>query len=131
MQKLTLDTFLTGTADSEVRQYHVLEGLKHNYTEFTHNRLYPSLSELVDLHTALVNILNGMSDIDGRLPHELKEVDLEQGKLVYQTAGINDEDFLRAAELIMWALPKIEQAIDEGVNIYNFVDEQMQIKQVG
>lgn len=131
MHKLTLDTFLTGTADAELRQYHVLEGLKHNYTEFTHNRLYPSLAELVDLHTALVNILNGMSDIQGHLPHELKEVDLEQGKLVYQTAGINDEDFQRAAELITWALPRIEQAIDEGVNIYNFVDEHIQIEQVG
>lgn len=131
MHKLTLDTFLTGTDDAELRQYHVLEGLKHNYTEFTHNRLYPSLAELVDLHTALVNILNGMSDIQGHLPHELKEIDLEQGKLVYQAAGINDEDFLRAAELITWALPKIEQSIDEGVNIYNFVDEHIQIEQVG
>ncbi len=131
MHKLTLDTFLTGTADAEVRQYHVLEGLKHNYTEFTHNRLYPSLADLVDLHTALVNILNGMSDIQGRLPHELKEIDLEHGKLVYQTAGVNDEDFLRATELITWALPRIEQAIDEGVNIYNFVDEHIQIEQVG
>lgn len=131
MHKLTLDTFLTGTADAELRQYHVLEGLKHNYTEFTHNRLYPSLAELVDLHTALVNILNGMSDIQDHLPHELKEIDLEQGKLVYQTAGINDEDFQRAAELITWALPRIEQAIDEGINIYNFVDEHIQIEQVG
>ncbi len=131
MHKLTLDTFLTGTADAELRQYHVLEGLKHNYTEFTHNRLYPSLAELVDLHTSLVNILNGMSDIQGRLPHELKEIDLEHGKLVYQTAGVNDEDFLRATELITWALPRIEQAIDEGVSIYHFVDEHMQIEQVG
>ena len=131
MHKLTLDTFLTGTADAEVRQYHVLEGLKHNYTEFTHNRLYPSLAELVDLHTSLVNILNGMSDIQGRLPHELKEIDIEQGKLVYQTADVNDEDFLRATELITWALPRIEQAIDEGVSIYHFVDEHMQIEQVG
>jgi hypothetical protein len=131
MHKLTLDTFLTGTADAELRQYHVLEGLKHNYTEFMHNRLYPSLAELVELHTSLVNILNGMSDIQGHLPHELKEIDLEHGKLVYQTAGINDEDFQRAAELITWALPRIEQAIDEGINIYNFVDEHIQIEQVG
>ena len=131
MHKLTLDTFLTGSSDAEIRQYHVLEGLKSNYAEFTHNRLYPSLSELVDLHTALVNILNGMSHIHGHLPHELKEVDLEQGKLVYEAAGINDEDLQRAADLITWALPKIEQAIDEGINIYNFVDEHIQIGHVG
>lgn len=130
MRKLGLDTFLTGTNDIESRQYHVLDGLKHCYGEFTHNKLYPSLAELVDLHSALVNIVNGMSDIQGHLPHELKEVDLEQGKLVYENFT-NDKDLERAADLITWGLPKIEQAIEEGVSIYNFVDEHMHIEQVG
>ncbi|MEK7671965.1 MAG: hypothetical protein AAB344_07085, partial [Bacteroidota bacterium] len=60
MHKLSLNTFLTGTNDVEARQYHVLEGLKYCYGEFTHNKLYPTLAELVDLHTALVNVVNGM-----------------------------------------------------------------------
>jgi hypothetical protein len=130
MHKLSLDTFLTGTHDLEARQYHVLDGLKHCYGEFTHNRLYPSLSELVDLHTALVNVMNGMNDIQGRMSHELKDVDLEHGKLVYDTVS-SDDDLQRAAELITWALPKLERAIEEGVGIFNFVDEHMQIERVG
>ncbi len=131
MHKLGLDTFLTGISDQETQQYHVLEGLKVHYEDFSHNRLYPSLAELVDLHAALVSIINSMSDIQGHLPHELKEVDLEEGKLVYQTSGFTDDDLMRAAELITWALPKIKQAIEEGVSIYNFVDEHIQIGQVG
>ncbi len=130
MHKLSLNTFLTGTSDVEARQYHVLEGLKYCYGEFTHNKLYPTLAELVDLHTALVNVVNGMTDIQEHLSHELKEVDLEHGKLVYEHP-MSDDDLERAAELITWALPKIQQAIEEGASIYNFVDEHMQIEQVG
>jgi hypothetical protein len=131
MMKLSLDTFLTGTGDVEATQYRVLEGLKAYYGEFSHNRLYPSLSELVELHRALVEIINSMSDIQGHLPHELKEVDLSEGKLVYQTSGLTDDDLARAADLIVWALPRIQQAIDEGINIYSFVDEHIQIEHVG
>lgn len=130
MHKLSLDSFLTGTKDIEARQYNVLNGLKQCHGEFTHNKLYPTLAELVDLHTALANIVNGMSDIQGRLPHELKEVDFEEGKLVYEQTA-NDNDLERAAELITWALPKIQHTIEEGVSIYNFVDEHIQIEQVG
>ncbi len=131
MSKLSLNTFLTGTGDVEATQYRVLEGLRVYYGEFSRNKLYPSLSELVELHQALVNIINSMSDIQGHLPHELKEVDVNEGKLVYETVGMTDDDLARAADLIIWALPKIQRAIDEGVNIYNFVDEHMQIEHVG
>jgi hypothetical protein len=130
MHRLTLDTFLTGTQDIEARQYQVLGGLKSCHEEFSHNRLYPTLAELVSLHNALVQVINGMSDIQGRLSHELKEVDLEQGKLVYENPA-SDSDLERAAELIAWALPKIQHTIDEGVDIFNFVDEHIQIEQVG
>lgn len=130
MHRLSLDTFLAGSSDIEVRQYHVLQGLKQCYGEFSHNRLYPTLAELVDLHAALVRILNGMSDIQGHMSHDLKEVDLEQGKLVYEHA-MSDSDLERAAELIAWGLPLLQQAIEEGAGIYNFVEEHMHIEQVG
>lgn len=131
MHKLSLDTFLTGSSDYETRQYHVLEGLKEYYAEFSHNKLYPSLADLVNLYRSLIDIMQSMNDIQEHLPHELKEVDLESGKLVYGYTGMNDADLARAADLIAWALPKIQQAIDEGVNIYHFVDEHIKIEQVG
>jgi hypothetical protein len=130
MHKLSLNTFLGGTNDVEARQYHVLNELKHCYDEFAHNKLYPTLAELVDLHTALVNVVNGMSDIQGRMSHKLKEVDIEHGKLVYENS-LSDSDLQRAAELITWSLPKVQQTIEEGVSIFNFVDEHMRIEQVG
>lgn len=131
MHKLCLDTFLSGSKDFETRQYHVLEGLKQHYGEFSHNKLYPSLAELIYLHTALVNIMNNMSDLGGQMPHELQDVDLEEGKLVYKQSSMSDDDLMRAADLISWALPEIKQTIEEGISIFNFVEEHLHIEQVG
>lgn len=129
--KLCMNTFLTGSHDYETQQYHVMDGLKHCYNEFSHNKLYPSLVELVDLRAMLINIINNMNDIQDHFPQQLTEVDLEKGKLVYEQLNASDADLERAAELIGWALPKIQQAIDEGVDIYNFVDDHIAIQQVG
>lgn len=131
MHKLSLNTFLSGAHDLEARQYHVLDGLKLCFDAFAHNRLYPALLELVDLHAALVNIINNMNDIQDHFPQQLKEVDLEKGRLVYEQVNASDQDLERARDLILWALPKLEQAIDEGVDIYNFVDDHITIQHVG
>jgi hypothetical protein len=130
MPKLNLEVFLTGSTDAEARQYHILAGLQHCNEEFSHNKLYPTLAELVDLRSALIDIMTGMHDIQERMPHVVKEVDLEEGKLVYEDPT-NNADLARAAELITWALPKIERVIEEGVSIFGFVEEHMQIEQVG
>jgi hypothetical protein len=56
MQKLSLEIFMTGSTDAEARQYHILSGLQQCYENFSHNKLYPTLAELVDLRTALLDI---------------------------------------------------------------------------
>lgn len=129
--KLSLDMFFTGPNDMELRRYRIHNGLKECRSAFTHNRLYPLLAELVDLHAALIDLMSNMSDIQGHLPHRLKEIDLEEGKLIYEQAGLTDDDLMRASELIVWALPLIKQSIEEGADIFNFVDEHIRIEQVG
>lgn len=131
MANLTVDSFFSG-GDLESRQYLVLNGLKAYFDDFSHSRLYPALGELVELHNALEAILSKTNDIQSRLPHTLKEIDLEQKKLVYETENpLPGFDMERAAELITWALPHIRKAIEEGMGIYNFVEEHIHIEHVG
>lgn len=131
MGKLTLQTFITGPQDLETRQYQVLEGLRASYDEFAHSRLYPALSDLVEIHTVLTGILKKHRDIEGHLPHRLTGIDLEGNKLVFEPMADAHTDFSVSVELIEWALPKIQQAIEEGVNIYDFVEEHIAIEHVG
>lgn len=130
MHKLNLEVFLTGSTDAEARQYHILSGLQQCYENFSHNRLYPTLAELIALRTALLDMIHGMHDIQRRMSHDVKELDIEENTLIYEDQPNND-DLLRAAELITWAMPYMEKAIEEGVGIYSFVEEHMQIEHVG
>jgi len=72
--------------DAEAKQYY---------------RLYPSLSYLADLCGVLESLLQTKGDIEGRLPQQLKEIDLVDRKLVYEPLKKSDAHLERAAQLIL------------------------------
>ncbi len=131
MQKLTVHTFIAGDHDAETRQYHVLQSLKDYRGTFSQNYLYPALTELIDLCITLESILQSKGDIESHLPQKLTDVDLVNQKLVYETEHAYTPDFARVVDLIEWALPNIKKVVDEGMDIFNFVDEHISIEEVG
>jgi hypothetical protein len=128
---LRLETFMSGPSDFEARQYLILQGLKDHQTLFHRNKLYPSLSELVDLYGVLQSLVQKKDDMQQSLPQQLKEVDVEHMQLVYEPTHAGDSDFERAVDLIVWSLPLIKKAMDEGMGIYHFVDDHLVIAGVG
>jgi len=112
-------------------QYVVLQRLKGYYDEFSHNRLYPGLGDLIQLVSLFDDLIQKKTDLQGLLPHRLKELDIENQRLVYEPVQGNDAEFDKAMDLILWALPHLKKAIEEGMDIYNFVDEHVVIEEVG
>lgn len=131
MDRLSLDTFLSGTNDMEAKQYLVLQRLKGYYDEFSHNRLYPGLGDLIKLVSLFDDLIQKKTDLQGLLPQRLKDLDIENQRLVYEPVPGNDDEFNKAMDLILWSLPYIKKAIEEGMDIYNFVDEHVVIEEVG
>ena len=131
MTKLGVETFFAPPFDLETKQYSVLQSLKEYYDEFSHNRLYPALSDLIDLCTSLEAVIQKKIDFENHLPHRIKDLDLQNTKLVYEASQGNDGGLQRAVELILWAIPHIKKVVYEGMNIYNFVEEHMTIEEVG
>lgn len=131
VKKLTINSFIAGSHDFETQQYVVLNSLKGYYDDYAHNRLYPSLTELIELCGILETLVQKKGDIESHLPQQLQELDLVNQKLIYAPLAGNDADFERAVDLIIWALPHIRKAIHEGTDIYNFVDEHLVIEEVG
>jgi hypothetical protein len=131
MKKLSIETFFTPPFDVETKQYVVLQTLKDYYYEFSHNRLYPALSGLIDLCTDLEDVIQKKIDLENHLPHRLRDLDLQNNKLIYEASEGNDAGLHRAVDLILWAIPHIKKVIDEGMNIYNFVEEHITIEEVG
>jgi hypothetical protein len=131
MDRLGIETFFAPPFDAETKHYVVLQSLKGYYQEFSRNRLYPALSELIDLCTALEAVIQKKIDLEHHLPHRLRDLDVQNNRLVYDTLEASDAGLQHAVDLIIWSIPHIKKVIDEGMNIYNFVEEHISIEAVG
>jgi len=131
MEKLTLDALVQGLGDLERKQYEVLGALKERREHFSHNRLYPWFAELLQLQEDLRGLLGNRDDMARQIPQRLKDVDLDHLNLVYEPAGSETLEFARMMELVRWALPLVETAVEEGRGIFDFVDQHIAIDEVG
>lgn len=131
MRPLQLESFIEGYRDYELGQYTVLAGLKKIREDFSHHRLYPGLSELVNLYQLLVKITQAGDGLRNFLPKRIVGVDLESHDVIYETVSMSREELNAVEELMHWALPKVREAIEEGRTIYNFVEEQVHLEEVG
>ncbi|MBI3004480.1 MAG: hypothetical protein HYY49_03595 [Ignavibacteriales bacterium] len=131
LNRLTLESFISTGSDLEASQYRILNALKSHYEEFSRNRLYPALSDLIELALTLEGLLKEKSDLHHRLPQHLKKIDLTNKRLIYEPLNIAGPDIERMTELMSWALPQIRKAIEEGMRIFDFVDERISLSEVG
>ncbi|MBI2619699.1 MAG: hypothetical protein HYW57_06425 [Ignavibacteriales bacterium] len=131
MTPLSLETFVKAGQDAETNQYRILNGLKHYREEFTHNRIYPALADLISLLSVLQSLVQESSTLEQKLPQHIAGVDLATKKLHLEPAGLNSPDLKRILDLIEWAIPHLKTTIEEGIRIYDFVDENIAVEEVG
>lgn len=131
MDGLGLNFFLTAGSDLEAAQYRFLGSLKTARDAFKQNIIYPHLGQLVGLHGALVALIEKVEDVRDALPGAIKDLDLENRTVIYEKQDLDGDQFRRLEELMRWALPLIQDAIEEGRTIFEFVEENMTLEEVG
>jgi len=132
MTKITADSFIQyAIHDSEQCQYQTMEYIKSCREEFSHNRLYPVLAELIDLAKGLENFLDRTQSFHAQLPQRIKSIDLESKEIIFESQYTEHPDLARVEELARWLLPLLKHLIDEGVHIYDFVDDNVSVAGVG
>lgn len=131
MNGLHLGMFIHAVQDFEASQYRILAELKRIQSSFSHNRIYPHLAQLIELYSTLTTITQSSEGLRSALPKRLQDVDVEHKKLIYERLDGNRDSFAMIEELIHWAMPKIQRAIEEGKTMYEFVDENMSVAVVG
>ncbi|MCH8568162.1 MAG: hypothetical protein LAT67_07860 [Balneolales bacterium] len=128
---LKIDWLAGGSGDFEKKQYQVLGSLKSIRTEFRNNRIYPHLASLIELKKNIGLLLKGFSSIRQDGPRRIKSIDLDK-KLIQFESELPEELNLEAVKkFIEWAQPFIDEAIHEGIKIYDFVEENLSLQQVG
>lgn len=131
MKKLDLRLFTDVNNDLESRQLHILAALQHAQKQFTLNKIYPVLAELIETRNLLQHISGEMTKMKGLLPQSLKSIDWEKKELIFEYGELPDAQMEQVQTLIEWTLPRLETIIREGVILFEFVEDHIQIRHVG
>lgn len=107
MKRLRPGWFLEGPWDEEYQRYRLLAYLKEVNRAFLEQRLYPPLGDLIAMHAELVQLAQGA-------PPSITS---------------QEEDTLQ--QIIHFALPRLEQTIEEGRELYELILQQLQVEIVG
>jgi len=133
MEQLSLEIFFDSETDLEMNQYRILAGIKNACTDFCHKKIYPSLAILIKLDRELKQLKDERNYLKNNFPKQIKEFDINNQKVIYEYSKkpeLND-NIENIFALIDWAQPLIKEAIDEGTILFDFVEENMLLEQVG
>lgn len=131
METLNLSTFIKAAEDIELSKYKVLSTLS-NFTSALHkNKLYPALAELISIKNELELLIEQMSLFDAEFVLNLNFADFSEELPLANPVEYDEDSLTLVKDFINWALPEINMAIDEGKAIFDYVDENIQLHEVG
>jgi hypothetical protein len=131
MNPLTLESFFSSDTDWELNQFKILGGIKQYRSDFDRKKLYPSLANLIKLSSMLEEILKQKGNLDRSFPKGVRGFDLINQRIIFESLDELSPDLEFLFKLIDWAFPIINKTIEEGTIVYDFVEKNMKIEQVG
>jgi len=131
MKKLDANWITEGLMDFEYKKYILLAYLKQACEDFSAHRLYPVLSDLIFHYNNLLIFEKNRHFTANQFPQKISKLDFKNFTVKYERL-IHDEEFMEEIEHILeFAIPRLKQHIGEGREIYEFVEEQLEIFPVG
>jgi hypothetical protein len=131
MNGMTFEVLLGGLHDVEAAQYRFLGHLQEVREAFSRNVIYPYLGELIALHKTLESVIGKFDELRCAAPGRLVGVDLEAHRLIYERTDMGVDRLDDLEQLLVWAVPHVRAAIEEGRTIFEFVDENLRLEEVG
>ena len=108
MERLRPGWFLHGLWDEEYQRYRLLAYLKHVQAAFFAQRLYPPLSDLIESYEELRSLAQAQ-----------------------QTTAALEDSTDTLYRIIQFSIPKLEESIQEGQQIYDLIERHLQVEVVG
>jgi len=108
MERLRPGWFLHGLWDEEYQRYRLLAYLKHVQVAFFAQRLYPPLSDLIESYEELRSLAQAQ-----------------------QATAVLEDSTDTLYRIIQFAIPKLEESIQDGQQIYDLIARHLQVEVVG
>ncbi|WP_258104002.1 hypothetical protein [Marinoscillum sp. MHG1-6] len=131
MDKLKHDWLTDGLIDYEYKKYLLLAYLKDIKLKFDDSHLYPFLSDLVFHYRNLERIRQSKQLLYEQFPKSISKADFEKLSFTYEEL-IKDDDIMKEIEeIIAFAIPKLSGAIKDGKELFEFVEENVELSPIG
>ncbi len=131
MKTLSNTWFTEGYIDFELKKYTLLAYLQEVNKYFDENKLYPQLADLIFHYNNIKGFQENKQYLQQSFPKQLTQLNLERLQIVYEEM-IQDNNLMQEMEnIIYFALDQLKQSIDGGSELYDMVEESIQINPVG
>lgn len=131
MNYLSPNWFIEGSVDFEHKKYILLSYLQQINQHFHTNRLYPHLHDLIFHYNNLLKFRHNKTILQQAFPQRLTHADLEALELVYEKMVKDDALMQEIEHIINYALNKLDPALQEGREIYEFVESHLKAETIG
>ena len=131
MEHLSANWLTEHLIDFEYKKYTLLAYLKSVKEKFHHHLLYPQLGELIFHYNNLQKLKANKNIIFDQFPKLATSIDLKNLNINYQKVVDDDEIMKEISDIIEYALPSFDKTINYGRELYDFVEENLSIDEVG
>ena len=131
MKQLSETWFAEGRIDFELKKYTLLAYLQEVNKYFTENKLYPQLADIIFHYNNIVAFRENKKYLQEHFPKKLTGIQLEKLQILYEQMIEDDELMAELEEIIHYSAGKMKSIIYNGTEIYEFVEEKININPVG
>ncbi len=131
MTTLSQTWFADGYIDFELKKYTLLAYLQEIGKHFNANKLYPQLADLIFHYNNILAFRDNKKYLQEQFPKRLTGIQIQKLQVIYQSMIEDDELMLELESIIHYAANNMEKAIKSGTEIYEFVENNLNIQPVG
>lgn len=131
MKTLSETWFAEGYIDFELKKYTLLAYLQQVTRCFNESKLYPQLSDVIFHYNNLQALKENKKFLQEQFPKKLTGVQIEKLQLLYEQIIEDDELMQELEEILNFSADKLKTAISSGTEIYEFVEDKLNIFPVG
>src|SRR5438552_9567575 len=131
MKNLSETWFAEGYIDFELKKYTLLAYLQQVNKYFNENKLYPQLADVIFHYNNLLAFRENKKFLQEHFPKKLTGIQMEKLQFLYEQMVDDDELMKELEEIINYSTSVIKSTINNGTEIYEFIEDKLVISPVG
>ncbi len=131
MKSLSETWFAEGRIDFELKKYTLLAYLQEVNKYFNAVKLYPQLADIIFHYNNIVSFRENKRFLQDQFPKKFTGVQMEKLQLLYEQMIDDDELMQELENIIHFSAGKMKRTITNGTEIYEFVENKIDINPVG